>query len=219
MTIELTDLPIEILNKIFIQVPELYKLITLNKKMSSVVIEIYNFYSRRFNELSNNWLNDIEPLIQQLMKNNMIEDVIFLFNNFKNSRKYINFYYGYYKSRIIYDRTDIFDDLVSINEGEKFKVLKHYIKTGRRVESLILDQIFKLGTIYNIKYLLELKEVNYEQFAFAAMLADRIDILEFFMDNYCIQWKNIINIAEELGKNNILKFIINKLFNIQDNDK
>ena len=219
MTIELTDLPIEILNKIFVQVPELYKLITLNKKISSVIIEIYNFYSRRFNELSNNWLNDIEPLIQQLMKNNMIEDVIFLYNNFKNSRKYINFYYGYYKSRIIYDRTDIFDDLVSINEGEKFKVLKHYIKTGRRVESLILDQIFKLGTIYNIKYLLELKEVNYEQFAFAAMLADRIDILEFFMDNYCIQWKNIINIAEELGKNNILKFIINKLFNIQDNDK
>ena len=68
MTIELTDLPIEILNKIFIQVPELYKLTTLNKKISSVVIEIYNFYSRRFNELSNNWLNDIEPLIQQLMK-------------------------------------------------------------------------------------------------------------------------------------------------------
>lgn len=79
---ELSGLPYDLLFIIFSKVHKLSRYITLNKYFSNVIRSIINYYENIFTRSYRDWMLNHVKLIEELIKNNNTEQLMFFINNY-----------------------------------------------------------------------------------------------------------------------------------------
>ena len=84
-----TDLPLDILVIILVDVKDLKYLLNYNKNLNFTIEYMFERYNKKFNNLLNNWQFNINQLFDILIASNDIDSIKFLLNNYYNQIDYL----------------------------------------------------------------------------------------------------------------------------------
>lgn len=184
------QLPLEILLKIFSNIENIstYKYI-----ITEIICKIENYYDNYFNKFIDNWKQNKKYLLLILAKNNNLESLNYLFNNYQFSNIEIQNLANY--SAYI-DNMDIL----------KYICNKYYVNLYEITESVI-----KSGNINNILYIMKRFNICIDNIISLSSKYNNTKILEYFINNnYNINYSLIAPYAAFNGNRNLIEFALSK---------
>lgn len=186
ITNQLLSLPDELLINVLIFLPNLLFYKKVNKRIYRIIEYIKFKYSDLIKNISHSSEEEINNLMNDLFVRNKINEIIFLYNNFKNSRSYIHFYIGYYNV------TELLL-LGLVNDYQEFA-----------------NGAAKAGNLDLVKYAISMGAGDINNIVFHAAMSAHIDIVKYGIAHNFVDFLSLVAFAAQSGDWNILTLAIKR---------
>jgi len=206
------NIPKELILKIFQSIPNLSKLRELNKEYKNLIDDIFEYYNKKFNSVCENWKNNFDKLINRLIGDNDINSVLFLYNNYKESHRDINFYAAYYDNKSLFNLLPLNDAQQIANGaalGGHIDIVKREIKNGASDYEEIANNAALGGHENIVKYAVEvLKVKNLVGLVHNAVISKNSQLVKYIVSLGMKNFNYIAAVSAANGIENILKYAV-----------
>lgn len=210
-------LPIEIIFKVLLFIPNVRKYSILNKNFMLFIKELIKYYRKKFNAISNDWKNDPSDLINSLIYKNDIDSIRFLANNY-NVQKIINFYAAYYNNLEILNFIKPYYQEIANGaaKGGNINLLKNAIENGATNYDEILKFSIESGKLSIIKYIISFIHNfdDYNYIAYIGSLDGHLKVIKYAIKNGANNYQQIARTAALYGNLEIIKYVIENVTDI-----
>lgn len=204
----------DLILKIISRIPNAKDLKTINKHYNDIIKKVFDYYNEKFQFIVNDWKNHLAELIKVLINSNDVQSIVFLFNNYKKSRKLINFYAAYYDNKILFNDLNLDDDIEIAKgaaAGGKLNLLKEQLNKGVTNYQDLANYAALNGNTGIVHYMMQKYNLkNYKDIAINAAMGNDLPLVEYAFNNGAGNYKEILQIAAINGYNNIAEYIIEK---------
>lgn len=218
--ISFNDLPIYVIFKILDNVDHIISQLNTFKKVSkkfySNIIIYINYFNDRLEFISPNWKNNLKLTALKLVRNNKVDLLRFLLNNYEISN-FVNICAGYYNNIQLVKKLKIIDYdclFLGIIESDNIENLKFVTDNIKANNYKIITKAAEYRSLNIIKYLIQnpcfVQDLinDFNDVVKIAIKENYIDVIEILLKNNLVN----PNIVVELGVRNANKKAINCAF-------
>ena len=218
----LLELPSEILLKTLLFIPNLKnygsKIKNVNVNLYNFIQSIFTYYNNKFSKIDKNWkynIKKLKKLIKYIFLSNTRNDndIIFLYYNIQESKKYIVYYAAYYNDTYLIDLlypNNYYEIAKGAAKSANFSLLRYAIANDFKDYNIIAIYGAKGGHMDVVIFAIERGANDYNGIAEAAARYGHKDILLFAIEKGADNYNNIAEAAAKGGYIDIVKFAINR---------
>lgn len=152
------NFPNEILLKIIINIKNINKYKSISRDFNNLIKLTSEYFNNKFTKMYSNWHNNKTVLIKKIIKNNNLDDLIFLYNNYDiEGNMYDIIFFS-----IKYENSNIFLWSLNFNRDIINNAISYYINANntKKLEWLItnnisVNTIAKIAAKNNNKYIIK----------------------------------------------------------------
>ena len=217
----LLELPSEILLKTLLFIPNLKnygsKIKNVNVNLYNFIQSIFTYYNNKFSKIDKNWkynIKKLKKLIKYIFLSNTRNDndIIFLYYNIQESKKYIVYYAAYYNDTYLIDLlypNNYYEIAKGAAKSANFSLLRYAIANDFKDYNIIAIYGAKGGHMDVVIFAIESGANDYNGIAEAAARYCHKNILQFAIKKGADNYNNIAEAAAKCGYIDIVKFAIN----------